>query len=105
MASRLTLATTCAQWIVAHVTPFLIIALARPQNVIEKFSLPYVARNPQLARHTFTRPLLPELHELWQRLRVQFRRTKKMHVIRHYDISADRPAMALVRGLPLFHED
>ena len=73
--------------------------------MIEELFLPDGSQQVQLAPDTFTGPLLPCPHEGWQRFVTQLRRTKEMHVIRHDDIAADRPAMAIMRVPPFVDQD
>ena len=83
--------------------------------MIEEFVLPERSTlfqagitNPDcsdLARHSFTRPLLPFLHEDSQRFSRELCTTKEMHMIRHDNIASDRPAMAIMRSPPFLHED
>ena len=94
-----------AKRIFPHVLPFLTVALARSQNMIEEFSLPDGQRKSLLANNTFARPLLPKLHELGQWFCLQFARTEEVHVIRHDDITADRPAMSAACVLPFLNQN
>src|SRR5881296_2023656 len=68
--------------------------------MVEELLLPNSSSNLQLARHSFTAPLLPSLHEDWQRVGIQFRPAKEMHVIRHDDVASNRPAMVIMRAEP-----
>src|SRR5512132_3660894 len=45
------------------------VTLAGSQNVVEEFVLPNVTRKLDLSRYSLARPLLPRLHECWQRFR------------------------------------
>ena len=58
----------------------------------------------ELARHSFTAPMLPFLHEDWQRFGIQFRPAKEMHMIRHDDVAPNRPPMATMRITPFLQE-
>jgi len=63
----------CAQRILTHIIPFLIVALAGPKGTwIDTFLLPEGSRNLQLTKTSrLFVPLIPKLHEIWQRFRVQ----------------------------------
>lgn len=93
-----------------HVFPFLAVALARAQNMVEEFFLPDRSTlfqdgttNPDcsdLARNSFARPLFPFLHKDSQRFSRELCTTEKMHVVRHDDIAPNCPSMAIVRIAP-----
>src|SRR6266550_106483 len=73
--------------------------------MVKELFLPRGSGQVQLPRHPLTGPFLPSLHKDWQRLSVQLRRTKEVHMLRHDDIAADRPAVAIMRGPPFFDQN
>jgi len=91
--------------ILANVLPLLTVALTRSQNMIEEFGLPDGNRISEIPNQTLARPLLPKLHELGQRFCIEFTGAEEMHVIRHDDITTDRPAMPLPRISPFFNQN
>jgi hypothetical protein len=87
-------------WILFHVVPFLAVALARAQYVIEEFFLPDRPPLPSARARFVYWSIFPFLHEHWQRFSRQFRPAKEMHMIRHDDIAPNRPAVAIMRVAP-----
>ena len=68
--------------------------------MIKKLFLPNSPGKLELASHPLARPLLPCLHERRQAFRIQLCRTEEVNMIRHDDITPDRPAVAFARLLP-----
>src|SRR6266566_5704504 len=73
--------------------------------MIKKLFLPNSPGKLELARHPLTRPLLPCLHERGQPFRIQLCRTEEVHMIRHDDITPDRPAVVFACPLPFVDQN
>jgi hypothetical protein len=86
--------------VVANIVPLFTIALGRAQRVIEKLFLPDKTRYAKLTLDPFADPFVPKPHEDCERLPVKFWPAEKMHVIRHNDITANRPAVTRTRRAP-----
>lgn len=83
--------------------------------MVEEFFLPQPCTVPwagitdpgyrKLTRYAFTRPFFPPLQEDWQTFGMQLCPTKEMHMIWHYDIAPDCPAMPIMRMPPLLEQN
>src|SRR5213080_3418797 len=73
--------------------------------MIKKLFLPNSPGKLELASHPLARPLLPCLHERRQAFRIQLCRTEEVNMIRHDDITPDRPAVAFARLLPFVDQN
>ncbi len=89
-----------AHGIVTNVVPLFAVAFRRTQHVIEKLFLPNKTRSLQLAFDGLAGPFFPKPDEFRQCLCIQLRCAEEVDVIRHYNVTADRSAVAIPCALP-----